>query len=544
MEEKWWQSSVVYQIYPKSFFDSNNDGIGDLQGIISKLDYIKKLGADVIWLNPIYQSPNIDNGYDISDYQAINPEYGTMNDIKELIQKCRQMGIKIILDLVVNHTSDQHRWFKEAIKSRDNPYHDYYIWRDKPNDLKSNFGGSAWEYIPSVDQYYLHFYAKQQPDLNWENKKMRQDIYKMMNFWINEGISGFRMDVIDLIGKVPDEYIKENGPKLHEYLQEMARCTFGDKDLLTVGETWGATIENAQLYSDPSRKELSMIFQFEQINLDKIKGLQRWDLKELNLIELKDVLSKWQIELDEKGWNSLFWNNHDLPRIVSRWGNDSEKYRQLSAKMLAILLHGMKGTPYIYQGEEIGMTNLYSNDFSDYPDIETQQIIKERLKKGFSKEDVLKSIQKKARDNGRTPMQWNNQKNAGFSKEKPWMKVNPNYLDINVENCLKDDNSVFYTYQKLIQLRKNNQVIRHGHYKLLNREDSNIFSYKRILNDQEVIVICNFYENEIDYHLELNNFDILISNYSNLQYQSNHLHLRPYEAMILQINNKIQQGEK
>lgn len=537
MKEKWWQSSVVYQIYPKSFFDSNDDGIGDLQGIIIKLDYLKKLGVDVIWINPVYKSPNIDSGYDISDYQAINPEYGTMDDMRQLILKCKEKRIKVILDLVVNHTSDQHKWFLEAKKSRDNPYHDYYVWRDEPNELKSNFGGSAWEYVPEVNQYYLHFYAKQQPDLNWENRKMRDDIYKIINFWINEGVSGFRMDVIDLIGKVPDKCIKENGPKLHDYLQEMSKRTFGDKDLLTVGETWGATIDNSKLYCDPSRNELSMIFQFEQINLDKIPGKQRWDLKELNLIDLKDVLSKWQNELDEKGWNSLFWNNHDLPRIVSRWGNDCHEYRELSSKMLAILLHGMKGTPYIYQGEEIAMTNLYSDNFSDYPDIETQQIINERLKKGYTKEDVLKSIQKKARDNGRTPMQWNHKTNAGFSKGKPWMKVNPNYLDVNVEKSLADNNSVFYTYQKLIQLRKNHEVLRHGRYVLLDRDHSSIYAYKRILRDKELIIICNFYEKEVDYKVELNDFNVLIANYSDIQYQSGHINLRPYESMILENNH-------
>lgn len=538
MKEEWWKKSVVYQIYTKSFYDSNGDGIGDIQGIISKLDYIQQLGADVIWLNPVYLSPNVDNGYDISDYQSINPEYGTIEDIQELIRLCKQKGIKIIMDLVVNHTSNQHKWFLEAKKSKDNPYHDYYIWRNNPNELKSNFGGSAWEYVPEVDQYYLHFYSKEQPDLNWENERMRKDIYKMMNFWINEGISGFRMDVIDLIGKQPDKGIKENGPKLHDYLQEMAENTFKDKDMLTVGETWGATVENAKLYSSPSRHELSMIFQFEQINLDKIPGKHRWDLKELDLIELKDVLSKWQIALDQEGWNSLFWNNHDLPRIVSRWGNDTPKYRELSAKMLAILLHGMKGTPYIYQGEEIGMTNLYSNDFSDYPDIETQEVIKERLSNGYSKEEVLKSIQKKARDNGRTPMQWNKQENAGFTKGKPWMKVNTNYLDINVEECLKDKNSVFYTYQNLIKLRKNNEVLRQGKYILLDRNNSSVYSYKRVLKDKELIIICNFYKEEVDYDIDLSKFDVLISNYSNVLDQSNSIHLRPYESMILEMKGE------
>ena len=528
MEEKWWQSSVVYQIYPRSFYDSNQDGIGDIPGIIEKLDYLAELGIDVIWLNPVFQSPNVDNGYDISDYEAVNPEYGTMEDLRLLIKKCRERGIKVILDLVVNHTSDQHVWFQEAKKSADNPYHDYYIWRKEPNDLMSNFGGSAWEYVPEVDQYYLHFYSRQQPDLNWKNPRMRQDIYKMMNFWIHEGIGGFRMDVIDLIGKVPDQNIKENGPHLHEYLQEMARETYGEKDLLTVGETWGAAAENAKLFCDPRRKELSMIFQFEQINLDKVKGKHRWDLKELDLIELKDVLSKWQSVMENNGWNSLFWNNHDLPRIVSRWGNDHGKYRVLSAKMLAILLHGMKGTPYIYQGEEIGMTNFYSDDISDYPDIETQHVYKERLDQGFSKEDILRSIHKKARDNGRTPMQWSQAENAGFTKGVPWMKVNPNYQQVNAADCLEHKDSIFYTYQTLIRLRKESRVLRQGTYRLIDRENPNIFSYERILENQKIMVICNFYQEETKYEVSLEGARVLTANYPDMEYR-----LRAYEAVML-----------
>lgn len=533
MEEKWWQSSVVYQIYPRSFYDSNQDGIGDIPGIIEKLDYLAELGIDVIWLNPVFQSPNVDNGYDISDYEAVNPEYGTMEDLRLLIKKCRERGIKVILDLVVNHTSDQHVWFQEAKKSADNPYHDYYIWRKEPNDLMSNFGGSAWEYVPEVDQYYLHFYSRQQPDLNWKNPRMRQDIYKMMNFWIHEGIGGFRMDVIDLIGKVPDQNIKENGPHLHEYLQEMARETYGEKDLLTVGETWGAAAENAKLFCDPRRKELSMIFQFEQINLDKVKGKHRWDLKELDLIELKDVLSKWQSVMENNGWNSLFWNNHDLPRIVSRWGNDHGKYRVLSAKMLAILLHGMKGTPYIYQGEEIGMTNFYSDDISDYPDIETQQVYKERLDQGFSKEDILRSIHKKARDNGRTPMQWSQAENAGFTKGVPWMKVNPNYQQVNAADCLEHKDSIFYTYQTLIRLRKESRVLRQGTYRLIDRENPNIFSYERILENQKIMVICNFYQEETKYEVSLEGARVLTANYPDMEYRSGILYLRAYEAVML-----------
>ena len=441
MTGKSWQSSVVYQIYPRSFYDSNNDGIGDIQGIISKLDYLSYLGIDVIWLSPVYSSPNADNGYDISDYQNIMSEFGTMNDMDELLKKCEERNIKVIMDLVVNHTSDEHPWFIEAKKSKDNPYRDFYIWRDgkdghEPNDLASNFGGSAWEFDESTNQYYLHFYSVKQPDLNWENENLRNEIYKMMNFWIDKGIGGFRMDVIDLIGKEPDNKIKENGPNLHKYIQEMNKNTFGNKDLLTVGETWEASCDNAKLYCDPKRNELSMIFQFEQIQLDKQKNKSRWDLEKLDLVELKEVLSKWQTELDEVGWNILFWNNHDLPRIVSRWGNDKD-YRKESAKMLATLLHGMKGTPYIYQGEEIGMTNFYSDNIDDYPDIETQNIYNERISKNYSNEELMNSIQMKARDNARTPMQWSDSINGGFTKGTPWMKVNPNYTFINVEDSIK-----------------------------------------------------------------------------------------------------------
>ena len=369
MERQWWHSSVVYQIYPRSFNDSNGDGIGDINGIREKLDYLKELGIDVIWLSPVYKSPNDDNGYDISDYYDIMDEFGTMEDMDNLLKEANERGIKILMDLVVNHTSDEHKWFIEAKKSKDNEYRDYYIWRDavnghEPNNLGSTFSGSAWQYDETTGQYYLHLFSKKQPDLNWENEKVRNEVYKMMNFWVDKGIGGFRMDVIDLIGKVPDEMVTGNGPKLHDYLQEMNKAALDGNDLLTVGETWGATPEVAKLYSNPERKELSMVFQFEHIGLDQIEGKEKWDLKNLELLDLKKVLSKWQTELEGQGWNSLFWNNHDLPRIVSRWGNDKE-YRVESAKMLATLLHGMKGTPYIYQGEELGMTNVRFEDINE-----------------------------------------------------------------------------------------------------------------------------------------------------------------------------------
>lgn len=492
MEKKWWQSSVVYQIYPRSFADSNGDGMGDIPGITGKIEYLKKLGVNVLWICPIYQSPQDDNGYDISDYRAVYPEFGTMEDLKMLIQKCQDNDIKIIMDLVVNHTSDEHPWFIEAKKSLDNPYRDYYIWRkgedgQPPNDLMSNFGGSAWEYSPETNEYYLHFYSKKQPDLNWENPKLRQKIYDMMNWWLDQGIAGFRMDVIDLIGKIPDQKIKENGPMLHKYLHEMNESTFGHRDSMTVGECWGATPEIGRLYTDPERKELSMIFQFEQIQLDKKPGGQRWDLKPLYLPDLKCVFSKWQTELEGHGWNSLFWNNHDLPRIVSRWGNDGD-YRVLSAKMLATLLHGMKGTPYIYQGEEIGMTNVPFQTIDEFPDIETQNIYQERLKAGFTEEETMYAIRAKARDNARTPMQWNAEKNAGFTEGTPWYRVNPNYKEINVEQALADPESVFYHYQKLIQLRKEHEVMVYGTYQLLFPEDEDLYIYTRTLGEEKWLI--------------------------------------------------------
>ena len=540
MEKKWWQSSVVYQIYPRSFADSNGDGMGDLPGITGKIEYLKKLGVNVLWICPIYQSPQDDNGYDISDYRAVYPKFGTMENMKDLIQKCKDNDIKIIMDLVVNHTSDEHPWFIESKKSLDNPYRDYYIWRKgtdgrPPNDLMSNFGGSAWEYSPETDEYYLHFYSKKQPDLNWENPKLRQEIYDMMNWWLDQGIAGFRMDVIDLIGKIPDQKIKENGPKLHSYLHEMNEATFGHRDSMTVGECWGATPEIGRLYTDPERKELSMIFQFEQIQLDKKPGGQRWDLKSLYLPDLKRVFSKWQTELEGHGWNSLFWNNHDLPRIVSRWGNDGD-YRVLSAKMLATLLHGMKGTPYIYQGEEIGMTNVPFQTIDEFPDIETQNIYKERLKAGFTEEETMHAIRAKARDNARTPMQWNAEKNAGFTEGTPWYRVNPNYKEINVEQALADPESVFYHYQKLIQLRKEHDIMVYGTYQLLFPEDEDLYIYTRTLEEEKWLIVCNFHEKTRKFRCKRAG-QVMLSNYADTPATEKIAELRPYEAVIYQMES-------
>lgn len=542
MERQWWHSSVVYQIYPRSFKDSNGDGIGDINGIREKLDYLKELGIDVIWLSPVYKSPNDDNGYDISDYCDIMDEFGTMEDMDNLLKEANERGIKILMDLVVNHTSDEHEWFIEAKKSKDNEYRDYYIWRDsvdgnEPNDLGSTFSGSAWQYDETTGQYYLHLFSKKQPDLNWENEKVRNEVYKMMDFWVDKGIGGFRMDVIDLIGKVPDEMITGNGPKLHEYLQEMNKASLEGKDLLTVGETWGATPDVAKLYSNPERKELSMVFQFEHIGLDQIEGKEKWDVKSLELLDLKKVLSKWQTELEGQGWNSLFWNNHDLPRIVSRWGNDKE-YRIESAKMLATLLHGMKGTPYIYQGEELGMTNVRFDDINDYNDIESLNMYKDRLSKGYSHNEIMESIYAKGRDNARTPMQWDDSENAGFTTGTPWLAVNKNYDKINAKQCLQDEKSIFNHYKKLIDIRKNNDTIIYGDYKLLCEDDENIFAYVRELNGDKILVVCNFYDKDVEFKFDgdFNYSKVLLSNYNDSSKMIEKLKLRPYEAVMYRFN--------
>ena len=544
MKKKWWHNSVVYQIYPKSFCDSNNDGIGDLNGIISKLDYLKNLGIDVIWLSPVYKSPNDDNGYDISDYYDIMDEFGTMEDMDRLLKEANNRNIKILMDLVVNHTSSEHKWFKEAIKNKDSKYRDYYIFRkpldgDVPNGLESCFGGSAWEIDETSNEYYLHLFSKKQPDLNWENPNMRKEIYNMMNFWINKGIAGFRMDVIDLIGKDIDKEITGNGPKLHTLIKEMNRETFGDKNLLTVGETWGVTPDIAKLYSNPNGDELSMVFQFEHIGLDEIQGKSKWDLANLDFVELKKVFSKWQAELEGCGWNSLFWNNHDLPRIVSRWGNDKGEYRKLSAKMLATILHMQKGTPYIYQGEEIGMTNVKFDSIEDYKDIETLNMYKERIDKGYDRNDIMNSIYVKSRDNARTPMQWSKEQNGGFTKGIPWIRVNENYKDINVDEALRDKDSVFYHYKALINLRKENDVIIYGTYNCIDINHKAIYSYVRELNGIKFLVVANFYDKIEKFILPQNiHYDkcqLILSNYKDSNNIPNEIVLRPYEALIYKL---------
>lgn len=537
--KKWWQEVVIYQVYPRSFYDTDGDGIGDINGITEKLDYLKELGIGAIWLSPVYQSPNDDNGYDISDYEAIMEEFGTMEDMDRLIAEANKRDIKIVMDLVVNHTSDEHRWFIEAKKGKDNPYRDYYVWADPnedgsaPNDLRSNFSGSAWQFDEASGQYYLHLFSKKQPDLNWENEKMRQEVYDMMNFWIDKGIGGFRMDVIDLIGKLPMEGLTVDGPNLHPYLQEMNQATFGKHDLLTVGETWSATPETAKLYSGADRNELSMVFQFEHILLDQQEGKEKWDLAPLQIKDLKRVFEKWQVELKDEGWNSLFWENHDLPRVISRWGNDSE-YRERSAKLFAILLHMLKGTPYIYQGEEIGMINTPISDISEADDIESVNLYHERLAAGYDKEDILTSINTKGRDNARRPVAWTSENNGGFTTGIPWLALNPNYTEINVEDTLKDKNSIFYTYQKLIKLRKDNPIVVWGDFKLLDTADD-VFSYYREYEGKKWLVVANMSNEENSFSTNDTIKEVIIQNmdqdYTSLQ----DLTLAPWEAFVVEI---------
>lgn len=546
--KKWWQNSVVYQIYPRSFQDSNGDGIGDIQGIIKRLDYLQELGIDAVWLSPVCKSPQDDNGYDISDYQDIDPMFGNLDDMEQLINEAKKRNIRIIMDLVLNHSSDEHRWFTEAKKSKDNPYHDYYVWRDGeegvyPNDMNSVFGGPAWEWVPELKQYYFHQFSVKQPDLNWENPKLRREIYDMILWWMDKGVGGFRLDVIDQIAKEPDLKITNNGPRLHEFIQELSRETFQKGDLITVGEAWGADIDRAKLYSKPDGSEFSMVFQFEHMMLDQEPGKEKWDFCPLPFVKLKKCLEKWQKELHGCGWNSLFWDNHDLPRIVSRWGNDKE-YRVESAKMLATILHGMEGTPYVYQGEELGMTNVRFESIEQYQDIEIRNMYRERLEKGYAEKDIMESIYAKGRDNARTPMQWDDTENAGFTTGTPWLGVNPNYTEINARSQLHDENSVFHYYKKLIQLRKENSIFVEGDFTLLLPEDENIFAYVREYEGRKLLVTANFTDKEVECPLlkewgvpvsedgadkSRDNGVLLIHNYSDLPSRQK---LRPYEAMM------------
>ena len=529
----WWKSAVFYELYPKSFQDTTGSGVGDLRGILSRLDYLQTLGIDAIWLCPICASPQVDNGYDISDFRAIDPMFGTMADMEELIAESGKRGIGILIDLTLNHTSNQHTWFREALKSRDNPYHNYYVWRDgtpdaPPNDMRATFGGSAWTYVPELGQWYFHQFAVEQPDLNWENPMLRRELYDVIRFWVSKGVAGFRLDVIDQIAKEPDKKITANGPRLHEYFRELSREALLEEGLVTVGEAWGADTQRARLYSAPDGSELSMVFQFEHIGLDQQPGKDKWDMAPLSLPRLKDCFRRWQQELYGTGWNSLFFNNHDLPRIVSRWGDDG-KYRVESAKMLATMLHGMQGTPYIYQGEELGMTNIRL-PLEQYQDLELHNLFRERTAEGYDPRDVMESIWARGRDNARTPMQWTSGPNAGFTTGTPWLPVNENYRQINAEAALADPNSIFYYYQKLIALRKRVPEFRDGSFTLLCPEDEQVFAYTRDTDRGHMLVVCNFSGREAGFDIPeaFRNAEVLIANY-----EGEAETLRPYEAKIL-----------
>ena len=553
MEKKWWKESVVYQIYPRSFKDSNGDGIGDINGITEKMGYLQELGVDVIWLSPVYQSPNDDNGYDISDYQAIMEEFGTMEDFDRMLAAAHEHGLKLVMDLVVNHTSDEHPWFVESRKSVDNPYRDYYIWRPgkdgkEPNNWGSCFSGPAWKYDPQTDMYYLHLFSEKQPDLNWDNPKVRQEVFDMMNWWLDKGVDGFRMDVISLISKKPDlpdgpvginGYASfnepANGPHVHEYLQEMREKVLNRKETITVGECSGVTLEEAKKYASSDGKELNMVFQFEHMDVDADANT-KWTDKKMDLRDMKEVLTRWQKGLEEIAWNSLFWENHDQPRSISRYGNDSPEYREVSAKMLATCLHMMQGTPYVYQGEELGMTNVPFTSIDQFRDLDSINAYRELVEeqKVFTSEEMMRYLRYKSRDNARTPFQWDDSENAGFSTGTPWIMVNPNYKEINAKDQLEREDSVFHYYQKLIRLRKEQEVIVYGTYDLLLPDSKEIYAYTRTLGEEKLLVVCNFYEPEVSFELpeEFAGGTCLISNYPEVSLKAE-MTLRPYEAFVI-----------
>ncbi|KRL08145.1 MAG: alpha-glucosidase [Liquorilactobacillus hordei] len=554
MKKKWWQKAVVYQVYPRSFQDSNDDGIGDLGGVLKRLPYIKKLGVDVIWLNPVYKSPDKDNGYDISDYRSIQPKFGNMEIFDKLLAEAHRLGLRIVMDLVVNHTSDQHKWFKESQKSKDNPYRDFYIWRDGkegkvPNNWGSFFGGSTWEYNEATKQYYLHLFAKGQPDLNWENPEVREHVWDLMKFWLDKGIDGFRMDVINFLSKpagLPDapnpekaefgsvEPMVADGPKLNEYLREMNDKVLSHYDVMSVGEMPSSTPEDAIEYTGLEAKELNMVFQFDHVTLtmNDDPRIGKWNDQPVKLVDLKKSLSKWQKALDGKGWNSLYWNNHDRARVVSRFGNDSPKYRVKSAEMLATILHMLQGTPYVYQGEELGMTNAHFENLEDYQDIESleayhQLVEREQL---VDHDTMMRYLATESRDNARTPMQWDDSVNAGFTNGTPWMRLNKNYPEINAKNELEDQNSIFYYYQKLIELRHNSDLIIYGNYVELDPEDEEVFAYKRNYEGKTLLVIGNFTDKKIKRNYNIpEDKRMVIGNYKD-SYSENEL--RPYEVRV------------
>lgn len=552
MRNTWWKDAVIYQVYPKSFNDTNHDGIGDLKGIEEKLPYLKELGIDAIWISPVYLSPQIDNGYDIADYYQIDPMFGTNDEMDELIAAAHALDIKIIMDFVANHTSDQCIWFQESRKSKDNPYSDFYIWKEansegkEPNNWGSSFGGSAWTWDEMRQQYYLHYYAKEQPDLNWENPKVRETIYEMMGYWKEKGIDGWRMDVITSISKdlnFPDNAVplttsnQQNGPRMHEFIHEMNQRVLTPLDMMSVGEAPAAKASDAYLLVDPAREELDMIFTFEHMHIDRKKGdiNGRWALQEPDFVALKRIMSDWQVNLRNRGWNALYFENHDRSRIISRWGND-EEYRYESATAFATILHGMQGTPYIFQGEEIGMTNP-KFELEEYVDIELRGNYEHFVlnQQTLSKEAFLQAVHKVSRDNARTPMQWNNQENAGFSTNTPWFKVNPNYKEINVEADLASEKSIFRYYQQLIALRHQETILKEGTYELLLPEHSAVFAYQRQVAEKTWLVVANLSDKKqvVDEIFEEKSYQFIIQNQ---QRESVTEALRPYESFIVEVN--------
>ena len=553
-KEQWWHKSTVYQIYPKSFNDTTGNGQGDINGIIEKLGYLKKLGVEVLWLTPMYKSPQADNGYDISDYYNIDENYGTMQDFEKLMEEAHRRGLKIVMDIVVNHSSTENEWFKKS-EQEDPEYRDFYIWKDavngkEPTNWQSKFGGNAWKYSEKRKQYYLHLFDVTQADLNWENENVRKKVYEMIRFWLNKGVDGFRLDVINLISKdqrflnddgsdkrfVPDgRRFYTDGPKIHEYLKEMNKEAFGSDELITVGEMSSTSLDNCVRYSNPSEKELSMVFSFHHLKVDYPNG-EKWIKAPFNFIELKKIFSEWQKGMyNGNGWNATFWNNHDQPRALSRFGNDG-KYHNESGKMLATVLHGLQGTPYIYQGEEFGMTNPYFDDINKYRDVESHNIYKIKEKEGLSNKEILDILMQKSRDNSRTPMQWDNSKNAGFTTGTPWIGIPDNYREINAEAALNDENSIFYHYKKLINLRKNEELMVIGKYEDIDLENEKVYAYRRVGDNGELVIISNFYENPVEFDvkgLNLNNAEVLLSNYkTEPEISKEKIFLKPYEAVI------------
>ncbi len=553
-EQKWWHKSVVYQIYPKSFNDTTGRGQGDIKGITEKLDYLKKLGVEVLWLTPMYKSPQNDNGYDISDYYSIDESYGTMEDFEEMLREAHKRDIKIVMDIVVNHTSTENEWFKKS-EEGDPEYKDFYIWKDavngkEPTNWQSKFGGNAWKWSEKRKQYYLHLFDVTQADLNWENEKVRKKVYEMIKYWLNKGVDGFRFDVINLISKdqrflnddgsdtrfVPDgRRFYTDGPKIHEYLKEIHKEAFGENELLTVGEMSSTSLENCVRYSNPQEKELSMAFSFHHLKVDYPNG-EKWVKAPFDFVELKKILSKWQIGMYEgNGWNATFWTNHDQPRALSRFGDD-KNFHEKSGKMLATVLHGLQGTPYVYQGEEFGMTNPYFDKIEKYQDVESKNMYKILRDKGLSEEEVLDILMQKSRDNSRTPVQWNDTKNAGFTSGTPWIGIPENYKKINAENALKDNNSIFYHYQNLIQLRRTEELLITGRYEDIDLENKKVYAYKRIGENEELIVISNFYDEVTEFDvkgLDLEKAFILLSNYvQSPEIKEDKIILKPYESII------------